>query len=140
MTDAILTEDAVVEATCACLKNAGWRIVQQLTSRDRGVDVIATNDGRRLLIEAKGQGSAREGSARFGLAFSSGQVFDHVAKAVLVALRAVSDGDLAAVALPDDRLHRGEINRVRRALDAVAVGVFWAPAQGPATFEGSWTL
>jgi hypothetical protein len=106
----MLTEDQVVEAVCNYLSARSWQIVSRATAVQRGYDIVAKRKDRQLIIEAKGAGSSKESSARFGMTFSSAQVFDHVAKAILKALRVVTAGSASAgVALPDDALHRREV-------------------------------
>lgn len=92
----MLTEDEVVDRTCRALERRGFEIVTRATSREHGYDIVASRGPLTLIIEAKGAGSSRPGSNRHGLEFNSGQVFDHVAKAVLKALRVTASGDARA--------------------------------------------
>lgn len=90
----------------------------------------------RLVIEAKGAGSSKPGTARYGKAFNRGQVFDHVAKAILKALRVASVGNArAGVALPDNADHRREIDLVRPALHRAGIVVFWVADDRTATID-----
>lgn len=136
----VLTEDRVVDAVCRRLAEAGWAIEERAGLTDHGHDVVATKGDRRLIVEAKGAGSARSGSARFGQRFSSGQVFDHVAKAVLKALRALDSGHLGAVALPKDAHHLREIASVRKSLRAIGVGVLWVDEDGAVELSAPWRI
>lgn len=128
----------MVDSVRRSLVDAGWTIDQRAGLTDHGHDIVATKDKRRLIIEAKGAGSAKPGSARFGKAFDSGQVFDHVAKAILKALRAVDDGDFGAVALPADKYHRREIAAVRVSLNQVGIGVFWVDDAEVVELDAPW--
>ena len=65
------------------LELEGWTILVHATAIQHGHDLVAERGSERLIIEAKG-------TARFGKLFNSNHVFDHVAKAVLKALRFVS--------------------------------------------------
>jgi hypothetical protein len=71
----MLTEDRVVEAVSRSVSDAGWTIEKRAGLSERGHDIVATKNERRLIIEAKRSGSARPGSPRFGRPFDSGQVF-----------------------------------------------------------------
>jgi len=137
---AILTEDLVVESVCEHLSAAGWTIEARAALTQQGYDVVAVRDGRRLIIEAKGEGSAREGSARFGKTFSTSQVFDHVGKAVLKAMRVCDLGHLGAVALPADPRHQAEVALVSRSLSRLSIGVFWVSAERAVTLNAPWSL
>ena len=98
----MLTEDDIIDAVRDHLIRHGWNIVARATATQRGYDLVAERGGRRLIVEAKGEGSSKESSARYGQSFNKGQVFDHVAKAILKALRvAVSGANGAAIAVPD---------------------------------------
>lgn len=131
-----LTEDQVVDAVCQQLTADGYSIEQRALSTEHGFDIVARKDGADLIIEAKGAGSSKAGTARYGLEFSPNQVFDHVAKAVLKALRVVSLGAAdAGIALPDNASHRREIALVTRALARAGVTVFWVDDTGGVRIE-----
>lgn len=144
----VLFEDQVVDAVALYLRRRGYEIRQKLRSTQRGHDLIAFKAGRvsrEIYVEAKGEGSSRSGSARYGRSFISGQVFDHVAKAILKALRITSalGGQAekrAAVALPDDVLHRKEIEQVMPALQQLDVAVFWVGRNRQVSFVATWEL
>ena len=129
---AMLTEDDVVTAVARYLEANGWRVNQQLTTFDRGVDLAAERAGQRLHVEAKGATSSKQGTRRFGAPFTRAQVFDHVAKAVHTALAVVSraDGTLAALAVPDDAHHRDFVGRVLPVLARVGVRTFFVSGSG----------
>lgn len=128
---AILTEDHVVEAVSRYLTDHGFREVRRSLATEQGVDLIVTKDGHELHIEAKGAGSSRSGSSRYGKHFNSGQVMDHVAKAVLKALEVVGAGKhKAGIALPADRLHMSRVARIRPVLDRLQIAVFLVDASG----------
>jgi hypothetical protein len=64
-------------------------------------------------------------------------VFDHVAKAVLKALRVASAGNAqAAIAFPDNGDHRAEVELVRVALQQAGIIVFWGGDEGTVSVEG----
>ena len=137
----MLTEDEVVDAVCRELQARGWEIVRRATASQRGDDIVAARGEDRLVIEAKGAGSSKEGTRRYGKEFNSGQVFDHVAKAILKALRVVSAGEsLAGVALPDNENHRREVEQVSRALTELGIAVFWVREGADVTVESPRNL
>jgi Domain of unknown function (DUF3883) len=137
----VLTEDAVVEAVCRALVEYGYTIDSRASAIQHGYDIVASKDGERLIIEVKGAGSSKAGTARFGKTFTSGQVFDHAAKAVLKALRVVSAGEArAAVALPADTNHQREMQLVAPAITRAGIGVFWVSASGDVKVDVPWDL
>src|SRR5215469_14209085 len=101
-----LTEDQVVQAVVSHLKKAEWQIKKTCTVEQRGTDILAERDGRSLVVEAKGGGSARKWTRRYGQPFTSAQKRHHVAMALLTAVKVVSKrGGHAAMALPGDEVH-----------------------------------
>jgi Holliday junction resolvase-like predicted endonuclease len=137
----MLTEDAVVAAVCRTLVEQGYVIVTRALATEHGHDIVAVKDGQKLFVEAKGAGSSKQGSARYGSVFNRNQVFDHVAKAVLKAMRVITAGDgRAAVALPDNADHRREIDQISRALQAAGIAVFLVSESEEVRLDSPWAL
>lgn len=131
----MLYEDDVTDAVCAELERRGWSIEQRLRSTQRGDDIVATLGGMRLVIECKGETSTDPATRRYGARFNASQVNSHVSRAMLRAMRVVSDGHLAGVAFPEERLHRIEVEKVRVAVERLGVVLCWVSEQGEAAFE-----
>lgn len=121
-----LYEDDVVRAVMLHLEAEGWTIDSFVLSHQHGDDIVASYGGDRLVIEAKGDGSSKSSTARFGKPFTRNQVKTHVAVAVVRAMRVASSGVArAAVALPGSEFHRTEIDRIVPALQQLGIQVFW---------------
>ena len=132
----MLTEDAVINLLCEHLAADGWKIVSRAMPNQRGTDVVATRAGVRLEVEAKGEGSSKAHTARFGKPFDQAQVRVHVGEAVLKALAVVAHGEAqAAVAFPDGRRHRSVVAPVRPALGRLGITVFWVSEDGAVSVE-----
>lgn len=137
----MLTEDAVVAAVCRVLEDDGYVIVARALATEHGHDIVAVKNGQKLFVEAKGAGSSKEGSARYGSEFNRNQVFDHVAKAVLKAMRVVTARNgRAAVALPDNANHRREIDQICHALNAAGIAVFLVSESEEVRLDSPWSL
>ena len=121
----VLVEAFVVSAAASELTRRGWTVTPVPSTAAHGVDIVSRRDGRVLHIEAKGAGSSRPGSSRYGKSFNSGQVDICVAKACHKALEALSAGHQAGVAFPDNPAFRARVQRVEAALERLEVGVFW---------------
>jgi hypothetical protein len=78
--------DAVLNLHCEHLAAEGWKIVSKAMPSQRGTDVVATRAGARLEVEARGEGSSKADTARFGRPFDQAQVKVHVGEAVLACL------------------------------------------------------
>jgi hypothetical protein len=144
----MLYEDDVVDAVCRYLEHNGYVIRQSLTSVQRGHDIIAdkrVDPTWTLYVEAKGEGSSKATTARYGSSFNSGQVFDHVAKAVLKALRVASwdttePQSRAGIALPENAAHVQQVEMVGRALRNAGVAVFWVDQNKRVHVESPWPI
>jgi hypothetical protein len=135
----MLYEQDVIDAVAAHLRERGYTVRTVAGPTERGVDIVATEPGEPpLKIEAKGGGSSKPGTNRYGQRFSSGQVHDHVAKAVLTAMRVVADrGEVgsAAIALPGNPDHRREVGLVRAALARLEIAIFWVDEETREVFR-----
>ena len=133
----MLTEDAVINLLCQHLAADGWGIVSRAMPDQRGTDVVATRAGVRLEVEAKGAGSSKAHTARFGQPFNQAQVRVHVGEAVLKALAVVAEGKAqAAIAFPESRRHHLIVDPVRPALDRLGITVFWVSEDGVVSVGG----
>lgn len=137
----MLVEDDVVDAVVDLLQQHGWTIESVAHAHQRGDDIAAVKGGVRLRVEAKGAGSSKSGTKRYGLPFTGNQVGSHVAVAVARALEWASGGDIrAALAFPDNHHHRGKVDSILPALVTVGIGVFWVNDDGQATLDSPWAL
>lgn len=133
----MLHEDDVVSAVVSYLRDDGWKIESTALATQHGDDIVATRDGERLVVEAKGEGSSKSHTKRFGKPFNTGQVSTHIAVAILRSMRVVSEGvSTAAIALPAVNSHRREVHRVAPALSAIGVQVFWVDPEGHVSTQG----
>ena len=121
----------VVSAVMAYLRADGWRIESTALATQHGDDIVATRGAERLVVEAKGEGSSKAHTAKFGQAFNKGQASTHIAVAVLRSLRVASEGTATpAIALPSVHSHRHEVDRVAPALSKAGIWVFWVAQDG----------
>jgi hypothetical protein len=132
----VLYEDDVVSAVVAHLRADGWQIESTALATEHGDDIVATRNGDRIVVEAKGEGSSKAHTSRYGKPFNQGQARTHVGVAVLRSLRVVSEGvSIAGIALPDVPSHRREVDRVAVALSKVGVLVFWVTQDGEVSVQ-----
>lgn len=60
----VLTEDEVIDVMRDYLAGRSWWIIARATAIQRGDDLVAERGAERLVIEAKGAGSSKEGRHR----------------------------------------------------------------------------
>ena len=127
----MLTENEIVQTLAAYLYREGYRVDKQLTTLEQGIDIDAVHiaTGRRLLVEAKGGTSSKESTARFGKPFSPNQAKSHVAVAFYCGAKMqqkyAPEGAQVALAFPDDKNHRGFVQRIGAALKTLAITVYF---------------
>jgi hypothetical protein len=132
----MLFEDDVVAVVVTRLLADGWTIVSTALATQHGDDIVATRAGVRLVVEAKGEGSSKPHTARYGNTFTPKQASTHVGVAVLRALSVVSEGtSTAAIALPADASHRREVGRVQPALSRLGIWVFLVDQDGAVSVQ-----
>ena len=129
-----MDENDVVNETCKYLEAHGFLVSQRLSTIERGVDIVAKDaSGCTLLVEAKGGTSSREGSARFGKAYTQTQVFDRVAKGVFTCfqLRAKHPDRSryrVMLAVPDSRWFRAYLEPVVTELNVAGIEALFVGA------------
>lgn len=121
----MLYEDDVVDAVLGHLFEDGWTITRFAHAHQHGDDIVASRGDELLVVEAKGEGSSKSHTARFGRPFTRQQASKHVAVAVLRALRVHSEGGAAAIALPATTFHQEALWQVWPALQRLGITVFW---------------
>jgi hypothetical protein len=130
-----MDENQIVEALCGYLQQEGYEVRQRLHTTEHGIDVIAFHrpSGVTLFIEAKGGTSSRDGSARFGKAYTQSQVFDRVSKGVFTALelRAAHpdrNSSEVALAVPDSPFFRRYLTPIKSELHGAGLKVLFVSA------------
>jgi len=122
----ILDEAEVVKRMLTHLQQGGWTIQSWKMPHETGVDIVATQAGVRLEVEAKGEGSSRRGSARYGQRFRPEQVRHRIGEALLTTLATVTmDSGQVAIAVPDVLLYQRYMGPILPRLRQLGIIVFW---------------
>ena len=134
----MLDENEVVEIIARHLSKQGYEIKQKLSTKQKGIDIIAMKGEQRLMIEAKGETSSREGSQRYGKPYTASQVFNRVAKGVDTSIKTAeecADHEVSCLAFPDSKLFREYLSSVINSLKMIGIVVFMVSKNGVSTFE-----
>jgi len=129
----MLTENDVVKIVCDEFRKRKYSIEQNLSTSQRGIDVIATsNSGRRYFVEAKGATSSKKTSSRYGKEFNLSQVKSHVGVALVAALKVKNDhpNDESIIALPNNNSHRELIKSMRDPILHSGIKVWFVDVNG----------
>jgi hypothetical protein len=138
-------EGNVVEAIARFLSQEGWTIVGKADthSKERGVDIQASRDGRTLLLEAKGYPSKNYRDPRRAEETKptnpTNQAQQWYSHALLKVMRLQTKHPEAVVALgfPDFPRYRALFGETRGGLAKLGVAVLTAYADGTVTTWGS---
>jgi hypothetical protein len=128
-----MDENKIVEAVVGYLKSLGYVVKQSLTTKEKGIDIIADHALKgSILVEAKGGTSTFEGSARYGKAYKKSQVFDRVAKGffTVAEMKEKNPNAVVAFALPKTKWFEEYLGRVRNSLSALKIKVFLVGKDG----------
>ena len=125
----MLDENGVTQAVSNHLKSRGYQILQECTTNDRGVDIVAEPPAHsgRLLIEAKGGKSSKPGSRRYGQEYRKPEVFDRVAKGAYTGVSMYANrgkGDQIALAYPETAWFLEYLQPVRSVLRSLGIDVY----------------
>ena len=120
-----LTENDVIKAVVLYLKEEGWKICKVCGPTEKGIDIEAIRNGKRLAVEAKGGTSSKNFTKRFGKGFSNKQKGSHIAVALLATLKEISKNrHYVAMAFPDDEGHLCILEKIRPALKILRVKIY----------------
>jgi hypothetical protein len=132
MEDAHLMEDFVVNSIVTHLKSKGYRIVSFATGRNHGIDVHAAQENHVILVEAKGaKGNSQNGPVK-RQKFDSGQIKDHLGKAILKVLELKNHDPNAElwIAHPDTPAIRTVVEPVKKHLSVLGIKCVYVSQSG----------
>ena len=127
-----LTEDETVEILMAHLEVQNWTIESYCLGYQRGVDIVAVKDEVRMYVEAKGAKGNPNASQTTRKHFDSGQIKDHLGKAIVKSLETQNEfpNALVAIAHPDDKYIRKVIGGLIKNINKTGIIHFWVSENG----------
>lgn len=128
-----MDENEVVEAVARFLENQGYVLKQKLTTREKGIDIIASYPEKgQILVEAKGGTSTRKNSSRYGKPFKKSQVFDRVAKGfyTVTEMKENNGNSTVAFAMPKTDWFEEYLGNIRNSLSALDIKAFLVNENG----------
>lgn len=122
-----LDENALVTFVAAWLKGEGFEVKQALTTKQKGIDIVAERNGDTWLIEAKGATSSMVNSVRFGKPFKRGQAHNRIAKALYTGAKLASGNKpphaKILLAIPDHPMFVDLLMPIQPALSILNIGL-----------------
>ena len=127
-----LTEDQTVELLMQHLKASGWNIISFCLGQQRGYDIEAERNNQKLYVEAKGARAGDSSPTKKRKFFDSGQIKDHMGKAIVKSLETQNKYPNAKVAIahPDDSLIRKVIGGIIPNINKLGIIHFWVKPNG----------
>ena len=127
-----LTEDQTVELLMQHLKASGWNIISFCLGQQRGYDIEAERNNQKLYVEAKGARAGDSSPTKKRKFFDSGQIKDHMGKAIVKSLETQNKYPNAKVAIahPDDSLIRKVIVGIIPNINKLGIIHFWVKPNG----------
>ncbi|ELC8401459.1 hypothetical protein QYB42_001552 [Clostridium perfringens] len=122
----MLTENDVVDCVVSYLKSKEFIIDSMCNTMQKGIDIVANKNGKKILVEAKGATTSKD-TNRKGKAFSRNQINSHISRAVFKALQMKEEQENAiiAIALPYTKNHLKIIKTVKKQLNLLDIIVIW---------------
>ena len=123
----ILLEEEVVENLSIWLMEHDWSIVEKNLGHKHGPDLVASKEGYRLLVEAKGSKGNPKSHVTTRPRFNSGQIKDHFGKAIVKILEEKNkDPELiVAIAQPDDEYIKDVLQSSAEEVRKMGVLLLW---------------
>ncbi|WP_051692036.1 protein NO VEIN domain-containing protein [Pedobacter borealis] len=124
----MLTENDITQLLAEYLKKNGYKILNQLTTKQKGFDITAeSSEGKKLYVEVKGETSANEKSKRYGQYFTGNQIWNHGAVALFTTLRSMNKPEYkdAEFALAFPMNHEPMMGYIKASMDKLGIRVYF---------------
>ena len=129
--DLKLTEDRTIELLLNHLKANEWIIISYCLGQQRGYDIVAERNGVKLYVEVKGARASDGSPTKKRKYFDSGQIKDHMGKAIVKSMETQNSFPNAKVAIaqPYDELIKKVIGKI---IPNIKLGIihFWVKSNG----------
>lgn len=124
----MLTENRVIELLEHHFIKNKCKIVHKANTNQRGVDLIAECNDYKYYIEAKGETSSKKNTNNFGKPFTSNQITNHIARAILTTIKIQIDTDENTskyiIAFPDRPKHRQHLTKLINRLKEINIDIY----------------
>jgi len=122
-----LTEDQVVNYLMKWLSDQGWTIDDFCLGHAKGIDISASKGKEVLFVEAKGAKANNNSPIKKRAYFDSGQIKDHLGKAIVKSLetKIKYPNSMVAIAHPNDPYIFNICDKTLNELKALGVYKFW---------------
>lgn len=131
----MLTENNIIENVIKKLSTLGFQLIQKSSTQERGFDIVMRKNNKTIYVEAKGETSSKDTTARYGKPFDSAQIRVHVSEALYKALEVLaihdsSENVMASMAFPNTANHRRLVENIKRVLVNLKIIVFFVHHNG----------
>ncbi len=136
-----MNENDVVNSICWLLEKHGYSVISKKNTYQQGVDITAkhTTSGEMFFVEAKGNTSSKDNTAKFGQPFSNSQVKNHVSAAFFCVAKIREENPCentrVAIAVPDNTNYRSNLEKIKNTLSVLRVEVIYVSESLAANFD-----
>ena len=128
----LLTEDQTVLLLLEYLKTQGYSIESYCLGSQRGFDIIAIKNGKKMIVEVKGAKASDDSPIKKREFFSSGQIKTHFGKAIVKSIetKLKFPNDFVAIAHPMNDSILNAISSLIPELKKLGISHFWVETNG----------
>lgn len=121
------TEDQTIEILMKYLKKDDWIIESYCLGQQRGYDIVASRNSKKMFVEVKGAKASDESPTKKRKYFDKGQIKDHFGKAIVKSLETLNDhpDSIVAIAHPDDKDIRNCIGKIIKHINKLGIVHYW---------------
>jgi len=132
-----LTEDKTVLLLIDYLKANGYVIHSHCLGHQRGYDIVSSKNNKKFIIEVKGAKANDNSPIKKRKYFDSGQLKDHLGKAIVKSLETQQENKdaLVGIAHPDDEYIRKIIGSITPDLKKIGIRHLWVNKNGKVEFD-----
>lgn len=126
----MITENEIIRLVILKLKSHDFELISKCNTNQTGIDIELKKDNYRLLIEAKGATSSKEGTRRYGIPFKRSQALTHASAAIYTAMDLITrhqgdDNYIVGIALPLEKNTVEHVEKVKYVLTKLGIIIFW---------------
>ena len=132
-----MTEDETVILLMDYLKKSGYTIKSHCLGHNRGYDILAEIDKKELIIEVKEAKANNNSQIKKRDFFDSGQIKDHLGKAIVKSIETQIDYPKARVGIahPNDSYIKKIIGHITPKLKNIKISHMWVSENGVVKFD-----
>lgn len=124
----MITENDVIDYVERHFVKQGGKTESKANTKQKGIDLIIDFQDKKFFIEAKGETSSKEHSNRYGQAFTTNQITNHIARAIFTTLKLQSKNEnkneVYIIAFPNTAQHKIQLEKISARLKKINIEIY----------------